>query len=73
MNMTMFFQVHSITARSVPREFRESLKLGRSEVTDTIFKLPEAKQNDGEPGTVRNKSNIMVGIYSFAVTLRSLL
>ena len=38
-------QVHSITARSVSRQFRESLKAGKSEIVDTIFKLPEAKQN----------------------------
>ena len=36
-------QVHSITARSVSRQFRESLRAGKSELVDTIFKLPEAK------------------------------
>ena len=36
-------QVHSITARSVSRQFRESLKAGKGELVDTIFRLPEAK------------------------------
>ena len=53
----------------MPQEFLESLKLGKSEVTDTIFKVPEAKQIDGQPGTVRNKSNIIVSIYRFVLTL----
>jgi len=50
-------QVHSITARSVPREFRESLRLGRSGVTDTIFKLPGSKQK----GAGNNRNNIIKG------------
>ena len=56
----LLLQVHSITARSVPREFRESLKLGKSEVTDTIFKLPEAKQSDGKPGVDSKRDVIKV-------------
>jgi len=44
-NKDCYKQVHSITARSVSRQFRESLKAGKSEIVDTIFKLPEAKQN----------------------------
>ena len=42
------------------REFCESLKMGKSEITDTIFKLPEAKQNNGALETVHNKNNIKV-------------
>lgn len=42
-NINCYKQVHSITARSVSRQFRESLRAGRSELVDTIFKLPEAK------------------------------
>merc|ERR1719450_185742 len=38
-----YSQVHSITARSVSREFREGLKAGKQALTDTIFKLPEAR------------------------------
>ena len=32
-------QVHSITARSVSREFREGLKAGKTPLSDTIFKV----------------------------------
>ena len=53
----IYQQVHSITARSVPREFRESLKLGKPEATDSIFKLPEAKQWEGQAST--EKDNII--------------
>jgi hypothetical protein len=35
--------------------------MGKSEITDTIFKLPEAKQNNGALETVHNKNNIKVG------------
>ena len=57
--ITLFIllQVHSITARSVSRNFRESLKNGKAEVTDTIFKLPEAKHSTGTLDTVRSTNN----------------
>ena len=54
-------QVHSITARSVSRQFRESLKIGKPEKTDAIFKLPEAKQNLGTQDIVKNSNNVKAG------------
>ena len=56
----MNVQVHSITARSVSRHFRESLKIGKPELTDDIFKLPEAKQNTRTKDTVKNSNNVKV-------------
>ena len=50
-------QVHSITARSVSRQFRESLKAGKSELVDTIFKLPDVKQSTRQQDTVTNIIN----------------
>ena len=54
-------QVHSITARSVSRQFRESLKAGKPELVDTIFKLPEAKHLTRLQDTVSNSTNEKVG------------
>ena len=46
-------QVHSITARSVSRQFRESLKAGsKPEIVDTIFKLPDIKHTTRHGDTV---------------------
>ena len=40
------------------RQFRESLKIGKPELTDDIFKLPEAKQKKGTKDTVKNSNNV---------------
>jgi hypothetical protein len=40
-------KVHSITARSVSREFRDILKMAKPELTDAIMKLPRSAQNKG--------------------------
>ena len=52
-------QVHSITARSVSRQFRECLKAGKPGITDTIFKLPEAREAGAgrEEGVVRQTAD----------------
>lgn len=43
------FQIHSLTARSVPRQFREGLKKGMPFRADTNIKVPtEAKVNTTE-------------------------
>ena len=60
-------QVHSITARSVSRQFRESLKIGKPEQTDAIFKLPEAKQTLGTQDIVKTSSNVKAGKMCFKV------
>lgn len=62
MNQEIFFsksvvQVHSITARSVSRQFRESLKAGKAELVDTIFKLPPGDQSSRHQETVTNIIN----------------
>merc|ERR1711892_207509 len=67
-----YSQVHSITARSVSRQFRESLKIGKPEHTDDIFKLPEAKQNMGSTETVKNTNNNMANIIYKSSEPRSL-
>jgi len=56
-NSNCYKQVHSITARSVSRQFRESLKAGKPELVDTIFKLPEAKHLTRLQDTVSNSTN----------------
>merc|ERR1712126_326517 len=53
-NGNCYKQIHSITARSVSRQFRESLKAGKPELVDTIFKLPEAKHLTRLQDTVSN-------------------
>lgn len=58
-----YSQVHSITARSVSAQFRESLKAGKPELTDTIFKLPADKQRSvGNLDTVRNNNNVKANV-----------
>ena len=37
----MMFQIHSITARTVPLEFRETLKKGKPIQTDSILRLQD--------------------------------
>ena len=44
-----YFQVHSLTARSVSREFREGLRRGKPVMTDTNVKLPEPR-HDSQSG-----------------------
>ena len=43
------------------RQFRESLKAGKPELVDTIFKLPEAKHLTRLQDTVSNSTNEKVG------------
>ena len=45
------YQVHSITARSVSREFREGLKMAKPELTDAIMKVPRSVNNKEITGT----------------------
>ena len=54
---TSVTQVHSITARSVSREFRDGLKMAKPEFTDTIFKLPKATQKNVTQETVIDAHN----------------
>ncbi len=47
-------QIHSLTARSVPRHFREGLRMGLSPAPDSIIKLPlsrQASQGAVSPGS----------------------
>ena len=40
-------QVHSLTARSVPRQFRETLRQARAHQPDSIFRQPDRRTGAG--------------------------
>ena len=40
------FQIHSLTARSVPRQFREGLKMSMPEKSDRNIKIPTTQHSD---------------------------
>jgi len=50
------YQVHSITARSVSREFRDVLKLSRPELTDAIMRIPRTPQRTEEKSWLEKKT-----------------
>ena len=48
-------QVHSLTARSVPRSFRDGLKSNKAPAKDNIVKVPLVNMMEPYPGLEDNQ------------------
>ena len=56
-------QIHSLTARSVPRQFREDLRKGLPDIPDRNIRLPSSKIQSGHSETSPNSSDECHVIY----------